>query len=131
MLCPVCNGRSSVTKTLDACDVVFRSHACKDCLSTWVSEERIVPGSLRHRGAQEVARRVTEYGSNWHRIRAVILDRDGHRCTVCSSTEALHVHHIKRLLSFNGDTEAANRPENLTTLCPPCHLAEHGKGSRP
>lgn len=51
------------------------------------------------------------------------LDRDGHKCVRCSSTNQLTVHHKDR--SGRGADEHNNDLENLETLCRKCHAAEH------
>jgi hypothetical protein len=61
----------------------------------------------------------------WRQRRAMILDRDGHRCQSCGSTSRLTVHHLtyERLGNENwGD---------LVTLCQGCHDWVHGKQRRP
>lgn len=40
----------------------------------------------------------------------------------CTGASDLQVHHVRPLRCFNGDTMAANQPENLVTLCRPCHV---------
>jgi hypothetical protein len=55
--------------------------------------------------------------SNWWQraiLREPILERDGHQCTLCASTENLCVHHI------DGDV-TNNDPANLQTVCATCH----------
>ena len=73
---------------------------------------------------------ANEYGPDWPRIRRRAKERDGYRCQVCATAEGngviLHVHHKVPFRAFAG-ADAANRPENLTTLCPACHRrAEQG-----
>jgi|GEM_PF-821083 len=53
-------------------------------------------------------------------LRKAVLRREGHRCVVCSSPskkEGLEVDHSRALM--NGGT---NEPDNLATLCVPCHV---------
>lgn len=50
--------------------------------------------------------------------RTVVLERDGQCCVVCGSSENLSIHRI-RPKAIGGKT----RPENLVTLCRPCHDA--------
>lgn len=55
-----------------------------------------------------------DYPSNWDFIRLVIIERDGHSCRLCLSTDGLHVHHV--------NYEPSDcRWENLLTLCVSCH----------
>jgi len=48
--------------------------------------------------------------------RAVVLDRDGHRCLKCERTELLQMDHVKAW-SRGGRTTV----RNLQTLCQPCN----------
>jgi len=59
----------------------------------------------------------------WKKVRLRILNRDGWTCQKChliSFNGKLHVHHIVH--RQHGGTE---EDDNLTTLCRPCHEAEH------
>jgi RNA-directed DNA polymerase len=60
--------------------------------------------------------RSTPEKAAWAELRVAVLARDGHRCTRCSSTERLHIHHIKEWRQGGQDVM-----ENLTTLCEKCH----------
>jgi DEAD/DEAH box helicase domain-containing protein len=70
-----------------------------------------------------------DYGPQWDRLREAIRARDGYRCQVCGTGEqgrAHDVHHKTPLRSFHSSSGipaflAANRPENLITLCHTCH----------
>ena len=69
-----------------------------------------------------------DYGPDWKQIARDIRKRDNWTCKVCGiyskgrngPVGALHVHHIKPLLSFNS-YEEANHPSNLISLCKLCH----------
>jgi hypothetical protein len=71
-----------------------------------------------------------EYGPDWPKQRARALRRDGWKCQECGLTmnahrsiwngEGLHVHHVEKLREFD-TPEAANRLENLLTVCRRCH----------
>lgn len=63
---------------------------------------------------------------NWQTIRRVALDRDGWRCQTCGKAGRLEVHHQRPL--FAGGT---NQPDNLLTLCVPCHKAAHQRPVSP
>jgi len=63
------------------------------------------------------------YGSDWPRIRKIVLQRDSYACQACGALERErphHVHHKIPLRSFTS-LERANALENLITLCPSCH----------
>lgn len=49
-------------------------------------------------------------------VRAAVMERDGHRCVFCSSTERLSLDHIIRYRDDGPDTV-----ENLRVLCMPCN----------
>jgi 5-methylcytosine-specific restriction endonuclease McrA len=51
----------------------------------------------------------------WRKLRAQALERDGHRCQQCGSTDHLQAHHL-----LPGDVLA-----HLQTLCRDCHRASH------
>jgi hypothetical protein len=55
----------------------------------------------------------------WADKREQALDRDGHRCRVCNSSEHLHVHH--RTYERRGNEDL----NDLTTLCKTCHESFH------
>lgn len=64
-----------------------------------------------------------QYGSEWTRIRKLVLQRDGYACQACGTPERdqpLHVHHKVPLRAFTS-VEQANQLGNLVTLCPNCH----------
>lgn len=58
----------------------------------------------------------------WKAKRLEILERDGHKCVACESTNRLQVHHSKYDLSLK-----AWEYDNmwLVTLCHKCHEEEH------
>ncbi|MCA9949351.1 MAG: DEAD/DEAH box helicase [Anaerolineales bacterium] len=81
--------------------------------------------------------RPNDYGPNWQTQRQRVLERDGQRCRTCGAEGLLHVHHIRPFREYNyirGQNEnylAANKIENLVTLCPGCHRrAESGQQAR-
>jgi hypothetical protein len=58
----------------------------------------------------------------WKAKRLEILERDGHKCVACESTNRLQVHHSKydlRLKAWEYDNMW------LVTLCHKCHKEEH------
>jgi 5-methylcytosine-specific restriction endonuclease McrA len=59
----------------------------------------------------------------WRRRRRLIFNRDGWRCTFCGGLGFLECHHLD--YTRFGD----ERPEDLVTICGPCHEEEHdGEG---
>ena len=82
-----------------------------------------------------------DYGPEWPTIRGQALDRDGHRCRLCGQSaepgRPLEVHHLTPLRTFLARyarpmaLQLAHSPENLLTLCPPCHRqVERARGAR-
>jgi len=59
---------------------------------------------------------TTPAKADWAELRPAVLERDGHRCTQCGSTENLHVHHCRA--RRRGGTD---QMDNLQTLCERCH----------
>ena len=58
------------------------------------------------------------------RVKEVVLERDGYRCTVCGTCgtkkNPLTIHHLKYRRC--GGT---NDPDNLVTMCRICHESWH------
>jgi DEAD/DEAH box helicase domain-containing protein len=64
-----------------------------------------------------------DYGADWNRLRRIVLERDHHRCQICGAIEMatpFQVHHKKPFRAFT-TVEAANKLDNLITVCPTCH----------
>lgn len=87
----------------------------------------------------------------WVKLRESILERDGWQCRECGRGRityseylsvpwparngiaglSLHVHHLsgpKGRVRYQPGPH--NEPDNLITLCMPCHVARHGRRSR-
>ncbi len=64
-----------------------------------------------------------EYGPDWPRLRDAVRARDQFTCQSCGAVEAGRAHHVHHKIPFRNfeRAEDANRPDNLTTLCPACH----------
>ena len=58
----------------------------------------------------------------WKAKRLEVLERDGHKCTKCSSTDNLHVLHTSYIQGRNAWEYELSY---LTTLCRACHKEEH------
>lgn len=59
--------------------------------------------------------------TSWLKLRKLILERDGNKCTRCGGTNHLSVHHkIPWRKSHNDD------PDNLVTVCANCHIIIEG-----
>jgi 5-methylcytosine-specific restriction endonuclease McrA len=57
--------------------------------------------------------------AHWQRVRMLALENAGHQCELCSSTEALEVHHrTYERLGFE-------RPNDVIALCHDCHRDHH------
>ncbi len=81
-----------------------------------------------------------DYGPDWPAIRVAMVLRDGERCRFCGAQGAanhpLEVHHLTPLRSFlqqyprAAALKLAHDPENLVTLCGPCHRqVERARGA--
>lgn len=62
------------------------------------------------------------YDIRYKEWRNSVLDRDGHKCTRCGSTEKLHVHHKKEWHRF---PELRYEISNGKTVCFSCHVNIH------
>lgn len=68
----------------------------------------------------------------WQDKRVMVAERDDHACQKCGkdlSNCSYHVHH-HRMRSRYGDPERADRPNNMETLCGPCHREKESKLAR-
>jgi 5-methylcytosine-specific restriction endonuclease McrA len=55
-------------------------------------------------------------GWQWAAFRQRILQRDGHACTQCGSTNQLHVHHLVALNAGGQEYD----PDNCVSVCRAC-----------
>jgi DEAD/DEAH box helicase domain-containing protein len=71
-----------------------------------------------------------DYGPDWQKTRDRVRARDKYTCQVCGTPETTRQHDVHHKVPFrafvrigSGEPayQAANRLENLTTLCPSCH----------
>lgn len=72
---------------------------------------------------------MSQYGEGWTETkRQKVRERDGYECQKCGESQEkhlknrgikLHVHHI--IPAGEADPENRNNPQNLITLCAPCH----------
>lgn len=118
----------------------WNKHTCDWCGDTFIRADAHIRGSqnfcnnecnsqaLQAGEVRDYAERQpqNEYGKNWPEQRRKAIERDGGTCTYegcereeCTFGARLHVHHIKKLKTFD-DPEKANKLDNLRTLC-----AEH------
>lgn len=65
---------------------------------------------------------VTRFGKRFQENRLIALDRDGHRCRVCSGTNLLRAHHF---IPYSRRDPETHHPDNLITLCNACHVRTH------
>ena len=69
-----------------------------------------------------------DYGPGWPKIRDRVRARDKYQCQVCGAVESGRQHDVHHKVPFRAfmregklERDEANRLENLTTLCQPCH----------
>lgn len=60
----------------------------------------------------------------WGRLRALVLERDGHRCVLCGAP-ATEVDHVRPRVAGGTD-----HPANLRSLCHRCHARRTGRQGR-
>jgi 5-methylcytosine-specific restriction endonuclease McrA len=104
----------------------YCSRACADAAH---SLRMIGTGNSRYKDG-------TSYAEGFRRMRPLILERDRIQCRVCGrgdflipiargrSRSGLLIHHLN-------EDPADNRPENLITLCQPCHGIHHKSATTP
>lgn len=94
----------------------------------WLSLSEATVAHLRAIGAW--TNDPNDYGPGWSRIRERVRARDGYKCQVCGVEESIRQHDVHHKVPFRSFVrvspieqarEAANRLENLVTLCPSCH----------
>lgn len=118
--------------------VVFkgdRTCCSEECFVRWAQEDEERKKKIgdaftgdRHpnwMGGRDAVNDRAHRGRGWTQIAEKIRKRDGYRCRRCGITQEeygqkLHVHHVVPFSNFATAREA-NRPDNLTTLCRPCH----------
>ena len=62
----------------------------------------------------------------WLRVRRFVFERDGWRCVRCKRPGRLRLHH--RIAFADGGSDL---PENLETMCEPCHIEFHRRSVNP
>lgn len=62
--------------------------------------------------------------AEWREVVRAVKRRDG-GCVECRSAAELHVHHVRSFAEFPA---LRLDPDNLVTLCRPCHIEAHRKG---
>lgn len=108
--CPEC-GREFVPNLYAWKVQKYCSTSCARRVAT-----RKYEGKNPKKGTDRARRR--RYDGNWQ----LVLDRDGHRCQICGSTEKLTVHHWD---GTGKDEEPNHDLENLMTTCTSCHGKLH------
>lgn len=63
---------------------------------------------------------------HWENLRQTVLCRDGRKCVKCGSRERLQAHHKFYRPKFEDSI-----PDDLITLCRPCHEMVHGIRTAP
>ena len=122
--CPVCGSAASQclpTRRFDMAKLPEFNEASR------AAHERGVSAEYERRAADRDARKQSERDAWWARYNAylrtpewrekrkLVLIRDGHRCTACSTAEAEEVHHITYRHAFNEPLF------DLTAVCSACH----------
>ena len=81
------------------------------------------PATRCGRCAEAVSRAKYEVrGSRWPRVRAGILERDGHRCVTCGMPCPHPRHHdVDHIVPLAVDPSRRYEPANLRTVCPQHH----------
>lgn len=99
-----------------------------ECRAKWQSENMSDENAGQWNGGSPAF-----YGSNWYEQRREALENANEECERCGMgrdehysvfESDLHVHHIKRISTFDV-AEEANYQDNLKVLCEDCHMNEH------
>lgn len=108
-ICTKCNQEKEIEKFVKS-QGQYRNY-CKECKNKARRTGKPVgnKGIFRSRG------RGGRYDC---KFRKEIIERDGHKCTRCGSTETLHTHHI---VPWKESIELRFEPSNVITLCDVCH----------
>jgi len=92
----------------------------------WLSLSEETVSHLRDAGVWSNS--PNDYGPDWPKIRDRVRARDNFQCQVCGAIESGRQHDVHHKIPFRSfmrdgrlDRDAANRLENLTTLCQTCH----------
>lgn len=85
------------------------------------------PNSPNWKGGLTQERQRLYASKEWQSVARAIRKRDG-GCIKCHAAGDLHIHHIR---SFADYPDLRLDPDNLVTLCRPCHYAAHRKGVKP
>ena len=119
--CPRCNGQSGYVVDKNGQDTV----RCNTCDSFCYNAPRTETG-------REARTATTVHNGVRPKLRSKILERDGHRCVLCHTTEqTLHAGHVVSvgagIVAGLSDAEI-NDEENLIAMCEECNL---GQGEQP
>ena len=117
------------------CGGIAAKHAAKGkCSICYLKEYRANPENAKKAKAHKHAWYLAAGGREYAKIkrdarhfeskRHDVLSRDGYKCTMCSKTTYLTVHHIDG--NGRGSPTPNNNLSNLITLCRSCHAKEHG-----
>lgn len=95
-----------------------KNFCSSDCYGSWLSKNSVGEQNKNWRGGH-----ARYYGPDWIRQRRKAFQRDNGTCQNCGVTDSiLDVHHIIPFKEFEDHT-AANRIDNLITLCRSCHAS--------
>ncbi|OPY55512.1 MAG: hypothetical protein A4E48_00039 [Methanosaeta sp. PtaU1.Bin060] len=124
-ICPICEAEFIPRSS--------RAQFCsRECASAAHSERMVGLGNSHYQDGMSYAMWFTQ-------MRPLILERDGHKCVVCGLQEAFtritwngqDVQRSNLVIHHLNEAVLDNTPENLVTLCQPCHMIHHKSKSTP
>lgn len=121
--------RKPATFSCPTCGCLFHPGHLKQRACSSKCRGALVAGPLsgRWKGGQPPNSRWTSKYRKW---RSIIMERDGHKCTKCGSTERLEADHIRGWTKY---PERRYWPSNGRILCRRCHhkRKNHGCWAKP
>ena len=109
--------RKSLVPCLD-CGVPTRSSRCVNCSEKRLSElPAPIKGNTTERG----------YGSDWQRVRILILNRDRWTCYLCNKKLAGSDATVDHIIPIAIDPSLRLTPSNLAACCRACNSSRSNK----
>jgi 5-methylcytosine-specific restriction endonuclease McrA len=108
------------------CGQVFARRTFRKTYCSRSSRQKgmVGPDSTRWIDGHTLHRERNRFRAEQKRWRRAVLDRDGHSCQDCGSTERLAAHH---LMSWKAAPDLRFTVSNGVTLCAGCHDVRHGR----